>query len=78
MIYKSNFRLVIKPKKMNLEIGKKHFSNCSILFKKLKGSVKTETNRKLIRPGEWFIPISNDIQFKWMGISSLQIFVEED
>lgn len=60
---------------MELEIGKKYVANSAIVFKKLKGIVKTETNRRVLSPGEWFIPLSNYVKFTWFGINALEIFL---
>ena len=58
---------------MRLEEGKKYTANCVISFKKLKGVVKTETGKRMLTAGQWFIPLQKNIQFTWFGISQLKI-----
>lgn len=42
-------------------------ANVVMLFKKLKGRVTTESGKKMIYPGEKFMPLNNDLQFKFLG-----------
>lgn len=42
-------------------------ANVVMLFKKLKGCVTTESGKKMIYPGEKFMPLNNDLQFKFLG-----------
>lgn len=44
-------------------------ANVFIMFKKLKGCVKTESGKKSIQPGEKFMPLNNNLQFTFLGFS---------
>ena len=63
---------------MRLEIGKKYVANCVVCFKKLKGNVKTQTGKKMLTAGKWFIPLSNNLKFTWFGIKPLEIKEVQD
>ena len=40
----------------------------TILFKKLKGCVKTETGKRMVRPGEHFMILSDNARGTWIGL----------
>ena len=45
-------------------------ANCDILFDKLKGNIKTESNKRFITAGEWYkvlTPYTRNIRIKWMA-----------
>lgn len=39
-------------------------------FKKLKGCVKTESGSRSIMAGEWFMPLSENMSFEWLCMST--------
>ena len=51
-----------------MEIGKWKTALVPILFKRLKGCVQTETNKRYVRPGELFMVLSDEAQGTWIGI----------
>lgn len=51
-------------------INKWCIAHVFMTFKKLKGACKTESGKKSIMAGEWFMPLSEDIQFKWLSLST--------
>lgn len=47
--------------------NKWHIAQVVIMFSRLKGNVKTESGRKLIRPGEWFMSLVDNPVGKWIS-----------
>lgn len=45
-----------------------YIADVVILFSKLKGNVKTESGRRLVHPGEWFMPLTDgQPKGKWIS-----------
>lgn len=49
---------------------KKCIANVFIRFKKLKGCVKTQTGKKSVMPGEWFVPLTDSLEFQYLGYAN--------
>ena len=49
-----------------------------MLFKKLKGCVKTESGKRLIQPGEKFMPLDNNLRFKFLGYADPLFSIDEE
>ena len=48
--------------------NKWYIADVVILFDKLKGNVKTESGKRFIYPGEWFMPLQDSMpKGKWMS-----------
>ena len=39
-------------------------------FSKLKDHCKTEDGRRSVLPGEWFMPLSEDLRFRWLSLNT--------
>ncbi len=50
--------------------NKWYIAEVIILFAKLKDTVKTESGKKMIYPGEWFMPLVDNPKAKWMSFST--------
>ena len=53
-----------------IQKNKWHIAEVVILFAKLKDNVKTESGRRMVYPGEWFMPLVDDPKGKWMSFSA--------
>lgn len=44
-----------------------YIAHVIIVFSKLKGQVKTESGRKMVYPGEWFMPLVESPKGRWIS-----------
>ena len=49
-----------------------------MLFKKLKDCVRTENGKRMIYPGQKFVPLNNNLQFKFLGFSDPLFSIDDE
>ena len=53
-------------------------ANVHMHFKKLKGHVKTESGKRFIKPGERFMPLTDQLQFTFIGYADPLFEIEKE
>ena len=47
-------------------------------FKKLKDCARTESGKRMIEPGQKFMPLNNDLQFTFLGFSDPLFTIDDE